>query len=129
MSLDVFLYLENETTAKTFHYNITHNLGQMAGEAGVYKAMWRPYQLHPNFTDFEDDYLAEDKFEASVKMTAKDIIDKLEQGIKTLEKKPNHFKQLNPSNGWGNYEGLLKFAKEYLTACKEHPKAIIYTSR
>ena len=25
--------------------NITHNLGKMANEDGIYEALWRPYQL------------------------------------------------------------------------------------
>ena len=40
MSLDIDLI---ETSPHSvFDANITHNLGKMAGEAGIYEALWHP---------------------------------------------------------------------------------------
>lgn len=36
----------------------------------------------------------------------------------------DYLKTLNPENGWGNYEGALKFLKKMIDACEEHPKTI-----
>ena len=33
---------EDETV---YDANITHNLGKMAGEAGIYEALWRPEEI------------------------------------------------------------------------------------
>ncbi len=122
MSLDVSLY-RPEKTKKTcphcnseyeeqetvFDYNITHNLGGMAERAGVYQYLWRPEDMN-------------------IKV-AKDLIKPLEIGLETLLSSPEIFKVMNPENGWGNYEGLVEFVKEYLRACKYYPDSIIYVSR
>lgn len=122
MSLDFYLKSEHEedkecfecgSTYKTretlFSRNITHNLGEMANKAGIYKALWRPEEIKCK--------------------KAKDIIKILEKGIDDLEKRPEYFKQFDPSNGWGDYDGLLSFAKDVLKNCKAYPKSIIGISR
>jgi len=38
-------------------------------------------------------------------------------------------KKHNPKNGWGDYEGLVRFVKEYLKACIDYPDAEIKVSR
>lgn len=44
MSLDV--YLEGPPVPQdVFWANITHNLGRMADEAGIYKHLWRPEEI------------------------------------------------------------------------------------
>lgn len=51
MSLDVYLYVEVDTGGEEltrldlFEWNITHNLGKMANEAGIYQHMWGPEEL------------------------------------------------------------------------------------
>jgi len=89
--------------------NITHNLGRMAGEAGIYKALWRPEEIGID--------------------TAKQLINPLSAGLVLLKAKPDHFKQFNPENGWGTYEGLVNFVSEYLDACKAYPEASVSVSR
>lgn len=92
-----------------FDYNITHNLGKMAGEAGVYEALWRP--------------------EEKSWTKAGDLIETLEAGLKELKDKPEHYQQFNPENGWGSYDGLVEFVEQYLAKCKEYPEAEIRVSR
>jgi hypothetical protein len=89
--------------------NITHNLGKMASEAGLYDAMWG----------------AEDQGWTH----AHDLIEPLRDGLATLQADPERFKQFNPANGWGDYEGLLDFAASYLAACMKWPDAEVRVSR
>lgn len=124
-----FFEFEEDSIENCYHANITHNLNKMASEAGIYEAIWRPYKLHPNYTDFGEDYDAEMKFESSVKMKAKDIIPTLEKGLKALKEHSDHFKKFNPENGWGTYEILISFVAKYLKACKNYPEAEIYCCR
>jgi hypothetical protein len=103
MSLDVKLRALQPTSV--FDWNITHNLGKMADEAGIYEALWRPEEIDVT--------------------TAEQLIPILSNGLDLLLEDPEHFKQFNPENGWGDYEGLIQFVGAYLKACKEHPDAVI----
>lgn len=89
--------------------NITHNLTAMAEAAGLYKVLWRPDEN--GFTK------------------GSDCIQTLEIGIQKLLNESSKMKMHNPKNGWGDYEGLLEFAKRFLHECKEHPEATVRTSR
>jgi len=101
MSLDVSLYVLRKK--EVFEYNITHNLGKMAGEAGIYKHLWRPDEIGVEY--------------------ACDLITPLKEGLDKLKENPEHYKTFNPENGWGNYGGLVAFVEEYLKACQENPDA------
>ena len=145
MSLDVYLVgLEKrvpcecsqcgdnhqKTEKETFYNaNITHNLGKMADEAGIYEALWRPHRLKDGYNIPENDHEAEWKFEDENPSIAKDIIGKLGIGLDLLKKDPEHFKKFDSSNGWGMYEHFVPFVEEYLNACIEHPDATIEVSR
>lgn len=107
MSLDVSLTAIRPTCI--FDYNITHNLGEMAEEAGIYKYLWRPDEI------------------GITKAYA--LINPLTVGLALLENDPARFKKFNPENGWGTYEGLVEFVRSYLKACEENPDADIYVSR
>ncbi|MEI6556740.1 MAG: hypothetical protein WCL70_14220 [Paludibacter sp.] len=100
--------LEYETDC-VFQANITHNLGKMATEAGIYYACWRPEEI-----------------DAKV---AKDIIPLLEKGFEDMKSKPDYYKQFDSSNGWGIYVDFLPWVEEYLKACKAYPEAEISVSR
>lgn len=89
--------------------NITHNLGRMADEAGIYYALWRPEEIG--------------------KTTAAEIIELLESGLADLKARPEYFEKFNSPNGWGTYEHFVPFVEEYLEACKAHPDSIIEVSR
>jgi len=94
-----------EEETYVFSANITHNLTTMADEAGIYEYLWRP----------EDKNITH----------AHQLINPLDTGLKLLKKYPDRFKELNPSNGWGDYKGLVSFVEEYLKACKRYPTAEI----
>lgn len=108
MSLDVYLALPVED-GDVFWRNITHNVGPMAREAGVYLACWRPEEINVTY--------------------ARDLIAPLREGLARLEAEPERFKQYNPSNGWGSYDGLVAFVRAYLKACECWPDAKVEVSR
>jgi len=107
MSLDVYLTVTKPT--EVFQWNITHNLGKMARQAGIYEALWRPEELNVEY--------------------ARQLILPLTKGLEVLKNHPEHFRKFNPENGWGNYEGLLKFVEKYLEACIENPDAEVRACR
>ena len=107
MSLDV--YLMKMERVSVFDRNITHNLNDMAEEAGIYQALWRPEEIGVT--------------------KAEQLIPLLEAGLEKLLADPGRFKAFNPENGWGDYEGLCKFVFAYLAACKENPDAEVEVCR
>ena len=125
MSLDVYLrgepyeedcrcpHCDNEHKKQEreefFQWNITHNLGKMAREAGLYDACWRPDEIGITKASW--------------------LIEPLEKGLDLLKKNPARFTPFNPSNGWGNYDGLVEFVERYLKACRDHPDANVSVSR
>lgn len=107
MSLDV--YLEKMVLTDVYSDNITHNLGKMAQEAGLYDVLWRP--------------------EETGLKTGADLIPHLAAGLSRLRADRAHFEQFNPPNGWGDYVGLICFVDQLLQACTEHPDARVRTCR
>lgn len=89
--------------------NLTHNLGRMAAEAGIYKALWRPEELG---------------IERAVQ-----LIPLLTDGLARLKNDPDHYRQWNPQNGWGKYEDLVGVVTQYLAACKKYPDSVVEVSR
>lgn len=107
MSLDVTLKVPG--MVEVYWRNITHNLNVMAEAAGIYKHLWRPEEIGIT--------------------KAGDLIAPLTDGLARLVADPEKFKKLNPSNGWGSYEGLCDFVSEYIEACKDNPEAIVEADR
>ena len=101
MSLDVYLHAMRPVAV--FEANITHNLIRMAEAAGLYKPLWRPDEI-------------------PVK-TARELIPHLREGLAKLLDNREEMQQHNPSNGWGDYDGLVKFVRDYLAACEDNPDA------
>lgn len=106
MSLDVYLKEKGEIV---FEANITHNLGRMAKNCGVYYACWRPEEINCN--------------------KAKHILPTLKNGIEILKYDPVYYSQFNSPNGWGQYENFLPWLEEYAMACEIYPEATIEVSR
>ncbi len=100
---------KHEEEKCVFTTNITHNLGKMAQEAGIYSCVWRPDEL-------------------GIK-SARKMIPLLIAGIQLLRKNPKKFKKFDDPDGWGTYKDFVPFLEEYLQACKDYPEAIIEVSR
>ena len=92
-----------DADGSVFSANITHNLGKMAAEAGIYEQLWRPEEVGITH--------------------ARQLVEPLRDGLGELNADPERFKAFNPENGWGNYEGLCAFTAEYLAACERWPEA------
>ena len=107
MSLDV--YLTETRQVEVFERNITHNLARMADAAGLYIPLWRPELLQAT--------------------KASELIGPIESGLAVLKGDKWRFKEYEPENGWGSYDGLVRFAESYLAACREYPDAQIRVSR
>ena len=107
MSLDI--YLDNELGETLFEANITHNLGEMAHEAGLYLCCWRPD-------------------ENGIEKAAQ-LIDPLTAGILLLRSDRARFERFNPRNGWGDYDGLLRFCENLLRECVLYPNLLVKVSR
>lgn len=107
MSLDV--YLEDEAGERLYSRNITHNLGVMAKEAGIYMHLWRP--------------------DESGITHARQLIDPLTNGVMLLATEKRRFEQFNSPNGWGMWVHFLPFCCDYLQACKDSPGALVRVSR
>ncbi len=114
---------EEDETHEVYHSNITHNLGLMAKEAGLYEALWRPHLLREEYNNPNDDHNIEMEFEESCSIKALELIEPLRQGLHNLKINPNKFKKFNPENGWGSYDTLVEFAQKYLDACYEYPNS------
>lgn len=54
-------------------------------------------------------------------MKCKDAIPVLNRAIDDLMENKEEYEKLNPKNGWGSYEGLLKSLKSLRIACLENP--------
>jgi len=125
MSLDVYLlgetilfpcrckhcehdHFRNEENV-LYNSNITHNLGAMAEEAGIYKHLWRPEEI------------------GIVK--AYQLIDPLKDGLELMKADRSRFEKHNAKNGWGLYEHFLPWVENYLSACEENPMAKVEVSR
>jgi hypothetical protein len=81
----------------------------MAKAAGIYEYLWRPDEIGIS--------------------RAHELINPLRRGLALLESDANYSGTLNPPNGWGSYEGLIEFVREYLAACERHPYARVHACR
>lgn len=100
---------ERTETENFYSANITHNLGEMAEEAGIYKHLWRPEELGIT--------------------KAKELIEPLKTGLAIMRSNPARFEKLNSTNGWGLYKNFIPWIRKYLDACIEYPNANIHVSR
>jgi hypothetical protein len=75
----------------------------------LYDILWRPDEHEMKF--------------------ARDIAELLDEGWNILMSDPKHFKDFNPENGWGSYEGLCDFVYKYRNACWDNPDAELSISR
>ena len=106
MSLDIDIKYMDEVT----HWqNITHNLAEMADEAGIYNILWRPE-------------------ENDIKVAAQ-LIFPLNDAINAMKENPARFSAHNADNGWGTYKDFLPWLEELLAVCIEHPDGKVSASR
>ena len=103
MSLDV--YLETEAGEQVYSSNITHNLGEMAAEAGIYQCLWRPSENGITH--------------------ARELIEPLTTGVTLLSTQKARFEKFNSPNGWGVWKHFVPFVADYLQACRDNPDSLV----
>ena len=100
-------------TNEFWHGNITHNLGKMAKEVQLVKRI--------NAESFITLYDILWKGEVTMKNKLL-LVDLLSKAVHELEDKPTKYQMFNPENGWGTYEQLLHFTKDFLKAVVNAPE-------
>lgn len=108
MSLDVYLTCKH-CNHQVFSANITHNLGAMAQEAGIYGVVWRPEENRVS--------------------RAYDLVLPLRQAVEQMELDPTRFRKHDAANGWGTYKDFLPWLRRYLEACEQYPDCRVEASR
>jgi hypothetical protein len=124
MSLDVYLIGEPEEvecfctcgnkhtkteSACFYSSNITHNLGEMALEAGIYEHLWRPEEIEIT--------------------KANQLVEPLSKGLSLMKSDPKRFKKFTSKNGWGTYKDFIPWIEDYIEACVKYPNANVSVSR
>jgi hypothetical protein len=97
--------LHDESGHEVYSRNITHNLGKMAAEAGIYECLWRP----------EEHGITH----------ARQIIEPLAAGVTLLATEKRRFEEFNSPNGWGLWVHFLPWCADYLQACRDYPDALV----
>ena len=57
--------------------------------------------------------------------TAGDWGPRIRDALRWMHQHADEMRKLNPSNGWGNYEGAVKYLARLCRECHRHPKARI----
>lgn len=106
MSYDVYLVVQTgpAASAVVFESNHTSNTSPMWRAAGC------------------------DLAEAHGK-TAPELAAQLTRAVADMESRPEHYRPMNPANGWGSYDTALTFLRELLAACELHTFARVEVSR
>jgi len=131
---------DEEESEEIYSANITHNLGKMANKAGIYEALWRPGELLAPETatrireqekvgNYHESGGAYELERSLPVVHARDLVAPLRAGLELLRAEPDRFKAFNPENGWGDYDGLVRFVENYLAACETYPDAEVRVSR
>lgn len=102
LTFDVIATVETEVVSQ----NITHNLAPMWQAAGVYDALYE-----------------------SDGKKAKDVIPVLEKGLAEMKARPNFFKTLDSSNGWGTYKNAVPWLERLIEEMKKYPDGKVEISR
>lgn len=98
--------LEAVRPTTVYSANITHNLKKLADAVGLYRALWRPEEIGIT--------------------RAGELVELLERGLARLKSGDREeFRKLDPENGWGDYDGLVRFVESYLDGCRAAPDALI----
>ena len=123
MSLDLSLNLEVGSI------NITHNMGNVASmvpvgtrfiwdsetkdmveqEITLYEAMWRPEEV--------------------CIYTGADLVNHLKVGLLYMLEHEDELARHNPTNGWGNINGLINVTREMAQCCAMFPEARLESDR
>lgn len=57
-----------------------------------------------------------------------DLARQLDLAIRKLEEDPKKYRAMNPSNGWGDYDSLLRVLRQVRDQCRTYPSAKVRIS-
>jgi len=60
--------------------------------------------------------------------SAKDCLPLLKNSINKMKNDPKHYEDMNPENGWGDYNGALKVLERLYYACVENQDSKVIIS-
>jgi hypothetical protein len=110
MSLDLYLKAivdlggEEPWEGKIWEGNLTYNLSPMLDAAGGY---WELICRQ------------------SQGKLGQDILPAVDALLAELRRDPAKYQAMNPSNGWGHYEGAVEFLTSLQFAIRQHPRAVV----
>lgn len=61
-------------------------------------------------------------------VNAREAAPKLAEAVKAMQADPDAYRAMNPPNGWGDYDGALRYLRDLAEACAKHPKCRILVS-
>jgi len=62
------------------------------------------------------------------KWSTKDVATVVIPAYEYMVAHPDEMRKLEPENGWGDYESALKFLKEIIVTCLDHPECFVEVS-
>lgn len=104
--MSVSLSIRAKREVEIYETDITYNLAKM-----YYKAI--------------DEKLGLKKLKG---LACKEVLPIINNAIKDMIDKKEEYKKMNPENGWGSYDGLLKVFKKIREVCEENPDGIFHIS-
>lgn len=54
-----------------------------------------------------------------------DILPELDSGLLDAVRNSAEYRELNPSNGWGDYEGFWEIFTKFVSLCHKYPSGVI----
>lgn len=54
------------------------------------------------------------------------VLPLLRKAVEHMEDHPDEYRELNPPNGWGDYDGALGYLRNVTQLCAKHPKASLH---
>lgn len=55
----------------------------------------------------------------------KDVVDTVWMALRDMVSRRTFYEEMNPANGWGDYEGAREYLRKLAYGCAEHPSATI----
>jgi len=59
------------------------------------------------------------------KMKCSDLLESLDLGLLDATKNSGEYRELHPSNGWGDFEGFYEIFTKFVRLCNQYPSGIV----
>lgn len=102
---------------------MTYNLAPMFHKAGFYEAMKNETGGTGSGREVLFGYGR--KQLDRPKMKGRELAPLVRRGLDDMIANADEYRKLAPENGWGDYDGALRFTRELLGACEQNPDATV----